>query len=154
MSNTAEKARRYPTVAQLMRTDVVSATPGMRVREVARLLRRHGIHGVPVVDGAGNARGTVSASDLLWLVERVPARTLLEGEAWEELDTLTASDVMTPDAFGVELGATIPELVAFFTRTGVHRALVLEGRRVVGIVSITDILGLIAGEQEGEGGEP
>ncbi|MBX6364285.1 MAG: CBS domain-containing protein, partial [Gemmatimonadetes bacterium] len=60
----------------------------------------------------------------------------------------TARDVMTPDVFGVAPSATVPELVAFLVRSGVHRALVLDGTRLVGIVSVTDLLPVIA-----EGGE-
>jgi CBS-domain-containing membrane protein len=145
MPNALGGANPYPTVAEIMQRDVVSVTPGMHVRELARFLERRKIHGVPVVDDRGDVLGTVSATDLLWLGERVQARTLLEGQPWKELDHLTVLDVMTPDAFGVEPAATFPELVAFFTRTGVHRAFVLEGRKVVGVVSVTDLLRVIAG---------
>jgi CBS domain-containing protein len=128
-----------------MQRDVVTVNPGTPVLKVARILERQGIHGVAVVDERGIALGTLSVRDLLWQSERLQGRTLLGGEPWRELDKLTAADVMTPDVFGLEPDATLPELVSFFTRTGVQRAFVLEGRKVVGVVSLADLLGLITG---------
>jgi CBS domain-containing protein len=48
--------------------------------------------------------------------------------------------------FGVPPEASVGELLDFFARTGLHRALVLEGGRVVGIVTTTDLLELIAAD--------
>jgi CBS domain-containing protein len=130
-----------------MRTDVVTIAPEASLAELADLLRQHAISGVPVTDGAGKAVGTVSATDLLWLSDRVrpTATALRETGRWEGLEGLTVRDVMTPDAFGVAPDCPIDELLEFFSRTGLHRALVLEEGRVVGVVSTTDLLGLIAG---------
>jgi CBS domain-containing protein len=145
MAKAAEAAKLYPTVADLMQRDVVTVEPGTPVLRVARLLERQRIHGIPVVDHEGNALGMLSATDLLWLGERVQPGTLLEGKPWEELDHLTVADVMTPDAFGLEPTDSVGELMSFFTRTGVHRALVLEGRKLVGVVSLMDLLRVITG---------
>jgi len=153
MAGESRGTRRYRTVADLMRRDVVSVGPGTSVPELARVLRKHKISGVPVLDEQGRALGTVSARDLLWLSDRVDPRTLQEGRAWRELDGVKVSDVMTPDAFGLAPTATVAELVTFFTRTGVHRALVMEDGKVVGLVSLTDLLGLIAGAREPAAGD-
>jgi len=51
---------------------------------------------------------------------------------------------MTPDVFGVEPGSSLAQLAAFFSRTGLGRAVVLEHGKLVGIVSVIDLLGWIA----------
>jgi CBS domain-containing protein len=56
-------------VADLMKTDVVSATPGTDVRSAAALMRRNGIGCLPVID-RGRLVGLVTVSDLLGLLER------------------------------------------------------------------------------------
>lgn len=152
MSVANRTARSPRTVADLMHRDVVSASPGMSVRELARLLQRHRVGGVPVLDDDGAALGTVTVTDLLWLSDEVSPHALLEGRGWTELQGLTVREVMTPDAFGVPPTATLPELLTFFTRMGVHRALVMEDERVVGVVSMSDLLPLIAGADEGDQG--
>lgn len=121
-----------------------------------RSLRDRGVSGVPVVDATGVAVGMVTITDLLWLSDALltgggPAR---RGGANTPTWDSTARDVMTPDVFGVEPTATPEELGAFFSRTGLHRALVLEEGRVVGVVSATDLLGLLAEEDAGTGRGP
>lgn len=134
------------TVAALMHTDVVTVSPAASIRELATLLHRHRISGVPVLDDDGTVVGTASVTDLMWLSELIaPARTDPEARARRrELDERTVRDIMTPDVFGVGPDATVGELARFFTRTGLHRALVMDGGRLVGIASVTDLLGLAA----------
>lgn len=144
MSAAAAPAR---SVAEVMRRDVVTIRPDATLADLARVLRRHGISGVPVVGPDGKAVGVASVTDLLWLSDRVrpTAATLREAPWWEGLERMTVRDVMTPDVFGVEATASLAELFEFFGKTGLHRAMVLEQGRVVGIVSMTDLLGLIEG---------
>jgi predicted transcriptional regulator len=53
-------------------------------------------------------------------------------------------DVMSPDVFGVEPDSSLAELARFCSRTGLGRAVVLEHAKLVGIVSVIDLLGLIS----------
>lgn len=127
-----------------MSREVVSVPPSASVRELARVLRRHGVSGVPVVDESGAAVGTVSVSDLLWLGDLlVPGTDVPSSRA---LDDRTVGEIMTPDVFGVRPDDSLAELGRFFTRTGLRRAVVLEDGRPAGIVSATDLLGYIAEE--------
>jgi CBS-domain-containing membrane protein len=133
------------TVADLMHTDVVTLSPAASIRELATLLYRHRISGVPVVDDDGTVVGTASVTDLIWLSDLIaPDRSDPEARVRRrELDERTVRDIMTPDVFGVGPDATVGELGRFFIRTGLHRALVLDGGRLVGIASVTDLLGLV-----------
>jgi CBS domain-containing protein len=143
-----------PTVADLMRKSVVSVRPDASVREVIGLLVRHGISGCPVMEEGGGVIGTVSVTDLLWLSDQLvpvaPGSSEWKGKARSILDGRTAGDIMTPDVFGIEPGESLAELSRFFSRTGLHRALVMEAGELVGIVSISDLLDLIAGEERPE----
>lgn len=60
------------------------------------------------------------------------------------LDRLSVSDVMTPVSFTVEGGATVAELADFLVRGKIHRALVLDGGRLAGIVTAMDVLRVVA----------
>jgi CBS domain-containing protein len=57
------------TVRDLMQTDVVTVTRGTTVGQLMRILSRHDIGGVPVVDDRGSVLGVVSASDVMALAE-------------------------------------------------------------------------------------
>lgn len=53
-------------------------------------------------------------------------------------------DIMTPATFSVRPDATLPELSRFLLRSGIHRALVFENRRLVGVVTASDVLRAVA----------
>lgn len=131
-------------VEDLMRRDVVTVPPSASVVELIRLLRRYRVSGVPVVDAHGAVVGTVSVSDLAWLTDSVTVDGPDASVGAEELGRRTVAEVMTPDVFGVEPQATLGELARFFAKTGLRRAMVLRGGRLFGIVSVIDLLALLA----------
>lgn len=81
-----------------------------------------------------------------------------EGYAWAlparlpktRLGTRAVREIMTPATFSVRPEATLSDLARFLIRAGVHRALVLEGSRLAGLVTSMDVLRLVA---ESEGGD-
>lgn len=132
-------------VADVMRRDVVTISPTASIRDLAALLSRHGVSGVPVVDAGGRLVGMVSSTNILWLLDRLGARPLSGAElfAGPMLDEKLVRDIMTPDVFGLASTTPIGELLDFFIRTGVHRAVVVDGSALSGIVSLSDVLGLM-----------
>lgn len=62
------------------------------------------------------------------------------------LDDVTVDDIMTHVAFSVDPDMLVWELADFLVRGRVHRALVLEDGRLVGIVTAFDVLRVMAGD--------
>ncbi len=160
-------------VREIMRRDVTTVAPDTAVGDLARLLTEENISGVPVVDDEdGRVVGVVSAADVVralaseaespaWLVgatsqgnadfpawftgaEASLATPMLRRVAGGGVDGWTVREIMTPATFTVRPEATITELATFLTRAGIHRALVMEKNRLVGIVSATDVLAELA----------
>ncbi len=136
------------TVADIMRRRPVCVAPEATLRDLVGLLVRRGISGCPVVDADGTAVGTVSTTDLLWLSDSLvplsPKSPQWQDRARTILDGQTVRDIMTPDVFGVRPEEGLEALSLFFSKTGLHRALVLDDGDLVGVVSISDLLEWIA----------
>lgn len=131
-------------VADLMRHDVITIGPDASIGDLVRTLSDHGISGMPVVADDGRVLGTVSSTDLLWFADGVADESARSDFLPAEvLDTRVVRDIMTPDVFGVQPATDLVELRRFFARTGVHRAPVIADGRVVGIVSLSDVLGTL-----------
>ena len=64
------------------------------------------------------------------------------------MDQLSVSDIMTPVSFTIDGDATVTELASFLVRGKIHRALVVEGGQLAGIVTAVDVLRVVA---EGKG---
>jgi CBS-domain-containing membrane protein len=92
---------------------------------VAELLIRHTITAVPVLD-RGGVVGIVSEYDLM----------AKSGE--------TASDIMTPQVICVTEDTDVEEVRVLLLDRRIRRVPVLSGQQLVGIVSRSDIVGLLA----------
>lgn len=114
-------------------------------------------------DGAVHvARTEVAASELVrdpdedqeepdpfgfFLPEDSPINTRLALQQVTEsrFDAASVADIMTPVTFSVEPGMSVEDLADFLVRGRIHRAVVVEGGRLVGIVTSIDILRAVAG---------
>jgi CBS-domain-containing membrane protein len=114
-------------VHEIMTRNVISVTPDTPVREVAQILDRHRISGVPVTDGGGHMVGLISEYDL---IARPQART--------------AGEVMTRDVISVMEDTSVDEVRFLLVNRKIKRVPVLSGQKLVGIVSRADLVREIA----------
>jgi crotonyl-CoA carboxylase/reductase len=127
-------------VRDLMTEGAISCGLATPVREIARMLLDRQIHAVVVVDAAGDAVGVVSQTNL------VLAR---QGRTREELERLTAEDIMASALVTCEPESRVSEAVTTMTRHRIHRLFVLDRRggrrRPIGVISMTDVVRTLIG---------
>ena len=111
-----------------MTAPVVTVPAGTPVTQIAQTLRRHQVSAVPVLDEAGGVVGLVSEYDLL-------ART-----------GLTARDVMTSAVVSVTEDTGVDGVRHLLVDRRIRRVPVLAGARLVGIISRSDLVSLMATE--------
>ena len=129
----------------IMTTPVVTVGPRTPVKEAAALLAGHGFTALPVVDTGGGFVGIVTEADLVR--DRVPrdARALCHpGPALPTVTTTLVGEVMTTPAVAMGSGTDVAVLARALSDAG-HRSMpIVDGARLVGIVTRRDILGVIA----------
>ncbi len=150
-------------VSSIMASPVVAATPDMTVRDVARLLVEHDIDGVPVVDASGRVTGMVTEGDLIVrnanlhfprFLQIMEARIFLENprhfddEVRKMLGT-TAAGVMSSPALVVGPDDDIEKAATLMLEKHVHSLPVVERGKLVGIVTRSDLVKLMAAEEQG-----
>ena len=64
-----------------------------------------------------------------------------------EFDAATVADIMTPVSFTVGPDTEVSELADFLVRGRIHRAVVVESDRLVGIITSGDVLRAVAAGQ-------
>ncbi|MEJ7729620.1 MAG: CBS domain-containing protein [Polyangiaceae bacterium] len=123
-----EVALRQLAVADIMTRSVLTFTPQTTIEQAARLLNDRRIGGAPVLDGP-RVVGVVSKSDLIDLI----------GDGSAPIER-----VMTPVLRAVR--PTDPALAAvrLMVNDRIHRALVMQDGRLVGIVTPLDVLRVVA----------
>ena len=138
------------TVGDVMTTSVVTVKESTPLKDVAAVLVESGISGVPVVDDAGAVVGVVSEGDFLFKEtgpEVAPGRIgRLFGDQkaaharQQKLEATTAGEAMTSPAITVRAGQTLAEAARLMTGRLVNRLVVMDGDKLVGIVSRADLV--------------
>jgi CBS domain-containing protein len=151
------------TASDLMNPEVLTVREDTTVRELAGFLMEHEISGAPVADAQGRLVGVVSLTDIAALASGEGRPAGEEGSSffgpgeWEdgldeedvedlELDGLRVADIMNPKIYSVREDATVSEIASLMLKGHLHRLLVTREDRAVGIVTTSDLLGLLVGE--------
>lgn len=116
-------------VRDLMNSSVVSIAPGESAALAARLISRHDIGSLPVCSEDGRLRGIVTDRDIV-----------LRCVAAEEDATQTpVREIMSRRCITVSPGDDAREATRLMAAEQVRRLPVVEGDRVVGMVSLGDL---------------
>jgi acetoin utilization protein AcuB len=125
-------------VREVMSGAVLSVTPETPVAETRRLMQRERIRHVLVLDG-GRLAGIVSDRDIR-LTLPSPATTLSVWEMNDLLMKLTAAEIMTSPVTTIAPDREVHEAAQLMIDHKIGALPVLEGGRLVGIVTETDLL--------------
>jgi CBS domain-containing protein len=155
-------------VSDVMTRTVVTLSPKMTLEQAAERLVEKGISGAPVVDEQGRLVGVLSESDLLrrlktvadetvgrrYLTEPVHSLALLTflsdrhpgtvDEVYRKLRALPVADAMTRKVETVKPTDSLETVAALMIQHDVNRIPVVDGGRIVGIVTRTDLARVLA----------
>ena len=140
-----------------MTRDVVSVSVGVSVRDVAMLMLEKGISAIPVLAANLQLAGMVSEGDLSGRsdADRVARRdwwlTLLTDdqpqiESFAALAARPVEQVMRAPILTIEAGAQLHEIAEMLAVYDIKRLPVMQGDRMVGIVSRSDLVRVMAAQ--------
>ncbi len=151
-------SRNHITAKDIMERKVITLEEGTSLAEAWMTLVEHRISGAPVVTDTGALRGVVSQADLLRVaidedIEDLPASSyyldapFLElddsGQFTERLANMNVEEIMTDSVITASPNDNIASLAVAMRRNHVHRLVITEGAKVVGIISALDLLGVL-----------
>lgn len=121
------------------RKNVFSIPETFSVLEAAKYLREKKVRSVGVVDDAGKLIGVISQADVS---DKVAAEN--KCPAW-----MKASEIMSTGLLTVTPEATFDDCLKLMEQNSVYHLLVLgEGNKYLGMVSVSDLLRIIATDQK------
>lgn len=132
-------------VKDIMTTDVASTTPDTTLRDAIAILADNHVSGLPVLRG-DKVLGVFSAADLLAyltdLNEGPPSDSLRRQRT--SLEDVTVGELMTREVKSLSPNSTVEQAADFMRENQIHRVLVMDGPRLVGIVTTTDVAKAVA----------
>ena len=150
-------------IRDLMTADPRQIHADTPIPEVARLMVEHRINGVPVVSGEGHLEGIVTTGDL---THRLADERIEQRESWwkesyyrspiggardegpNRASGRTAGEVMTRKLVTLGPDDDMTLAARMFLEHGVQALPVVEGERLVGIISRFDLLACLAEDPE------
>lgn len=146
-------------VEDIMTREVISATPETPITEVASLLFKNRIHGVPIIEG-GKIVGIITETDFftkdassvhlpsyIAFLKENRVYDNLPPEKKNELDNLLnakARDIMTTPCVTILRDMQVKDLLEFFRTTNFMTLPVTnEEDKLAGIVTLADVIGLL-----------
>lgn len=123
------------TVKDVMHTGVITCPANLTLGGITRKLVEHGVHAVFVENEQGSIIGVISDIDLL------TGEWLFKGEeSLEVLLSVTAGELMSSPARSVEVDEPLQAVAAHMAEQHIHRLLVTENEKPVGVISVSDIV--------------
>ncbi|MGB6641912.1 MAG: CBS domain-containing protein [Thermoanaerobaculia bacterium] len=119
------------TAGDLMNPEILTVSEEMSVEEAAAFLTEHEITGAPVENSNGDFVGVISVVDIA---------------AGSFSGSRLVAELMTPDIQAVPEEATVSEVASLMLDDHLHRVLVIRDEQPVGIISTSDLLGLLVDE--------
>jgi CBS domain-containing protein len=145
-----------PTVGEIMDRDPATVSPRDDVSSLIKLLREHELHGVPVVEEDGTLVGIVTENDLVLRSDdsslHLPHYFELFGgvvflEPLQHLEdklrkafATKVEEMMTADVDTLTPQASVHQAARLISKTGHNRLPIVEGTKLVGVVTRVDAL--------------
>jgi len=145
--------------SDIMTTDVITVRKETSLKELAGILYKHHINGVPVVDDNGLLIGIICESDLIRKDKKLHIPTVvtifdaviyLENpkNIEKEFQRVTATrvgDLYTSKPVTVDEKTPIDEIATLMTQKKIYTIPVMDGDRMVGVIGKADLIRTITG---------
>jgi CBS domain-containing protein len=155
-------------VGEAMTTDPITVHPEMEVTEIAKVMIDNNIGGLPVVDHHGSLIGIVTESDLVVqdsevnfprFVSFLSGYVFVPGslhrfeEKFRKAVAATARQVMTDDIVTIDADESVEDAATMMTKKKLKRFPVMKDGKLVGMITMADIVKLISRDIPVEGDE-
>ena len=142
-------------VLDCMIKDVVTVRPDAAVHDIAELMVKKRISGVPVVSEAGALVGIIGQGDLLHRAEvgterrskwwlRMLANSNDLAREYNKAHGLTANDIMTRDVISVRADEELSKAADLMAQRRLKRLPVVENGKLIGIITRTDLVRILS----------
>ena len=144
--------------SDIMTTDVITVKKDTSLKELAKILYKNHINGVPVVDDDGSLLGIICESDLIRKDKKLHIPTVvtlfdaviyLENpknieKEFQRVSATTVGELYTRKAITVDEKTPIDEIATIMTQKKIYTIPVMDGDRLVGIIGKADLIRTLA----------
>jgi len=145
--------------SDIMTTDVITVKKDTSLKDLAAILYKNHINGVPVVDDDGLLLGIICESDLIRKDKKLHIPTVvaifdavvyLESpksieKEFKRISATTVEDLYSKKTITVDEKTPIDEIATIMTQKKIYTVPVMDGDLLVGVIGKADLLRTIVG---------
>lgn len=129
-------------IERRMTRNPVTATPDMSIADASNLMRQEKVHRLPVLDKDKRLVGLITEKDILF-ASPSPASSLSIHEMAYLLSKLTVKKLMSKNVVTISKDTTVEEAARMMVDQDLSCLPVLEGEKLIGIVSKSDMFKIL-----------
>ncbi|MFH1996987.1 MAG: CBS domain-containing protein [Candidatus Omnitrophota bacterium] len=122
----------------IMTKHVITTTEDASLADIAELMMKMRISGMPVVAKNGSIRGVVTLEDLFVVMDMIESGDIVENGVSAAVSP-TAAFAMSAEVVTVKENTTLNEIIAIMKNKSVHTLPVLRKGKMVGVIGRRDV---------------
>lgn len=122
----------------LMTEYVITATEDTSLVDVAEMMIKARISGLPVIGKRGKIVGIVTANDLFIVMDMIKSGDVFEGGA-AAVSKPTVKFAMSTEIVKIKKNTSLDKIIAIMKYKNVHTLPVFEGNRMIGVIGRRDV---------------
>lgn len=126
------------TANDFMTHYVMTTTEDTPLADVAELMIKARISGLPVINKKGKLSGMITATDLFIMMDMIKSGDIIE-EGDMSVFNPTVKYAMSTEITKIKRSTTLEEIISIMKYKNIHTIPVYEGSKMVGIVGRRDI---------------
>jgi len=122
----------------IMTKKVITTKVDAHLAEVAQVMIKARISGLPVLSKKGKVIGVVTATDLFLVMDMIKSGDIVEDDKLA-VSNPTVRFAMSSDLIKIKKSTTLEEIIALMKYKNIHTLPVFEGSKMVGVIGRRDV---------------
>ncbi len=127
----------WRNVSEAMSKNIITLNPETPVSEIKKMFNKYDFNAFPVIDGNKNLIGMITKTDYLRIFTMGFSFSVTK---LQMLWARTAGDIMSKAIFSVRPSSKLIDAANIMVENNFRSVPVVEGKRLVGIITSTDII--------------
>ncbi len=122
----------------IMTKDVITTTEDATLADLATLMIKARISGLPVIGAKGKVVGIVTANDLFVVMDMIKSGDVVE-DGKMAVSNPTVKFAMSTEVTRIKKDTTLDEIIVIMKYKNVHTLPVFDGNRMLGVIGRRDV---------------
>lgn len=133
-----EKKLQAIKAKNIMTKEVITTVETASLSEIAEIMIKKRISGMPVVDIKGKIVGIVSEADLFLVMDMIKSGDVVE-DSMAAISHPTVKFAMSTEVCKIKKDTTLDEIITLMKYKNIHTLPVFDGAKMVGVIGRRDV---------------